>query len=373
MTRRLLFVLPDLGAGGAQPMNVRLVHQLQQCGWSVRLAVLFDRPEAVPVQLLEGIAVTRLAGRGMVGKAAAIARLGRLAAGADLVVGGMEFAATNYGYLAARWAQRPFVSWTHIAFDRHQATAGAADRWVSHWVYRRCADVVFPSAGARDSLRSALGAQPQQARWHVIENFIHLTPAAALPPDAAIYAKPVLIGVGRLVNQKAFDRLIRAHAALRGEGVEHHLVLLGEGPQREALLALARSLGVAETVFLPGQVQNVADWLAHATVFALCSRYEGLPLVLLEALGCGVPAVAMDCPSGPREILQDGRCGRLVPADDEAAFTEAIGELMRDATLRARLAALGRQRALDFAPERIVPRWEALLSEIIERGQLGHD
>jgi len=372
MTRRLLFVLPDLSNGGAHYMNVHLAHLLQQRGWDVRLAVLFDRPEAIPSNLLEGLTVTRLAGRGVVGKAATIARLARLAAASDGVIGGMEFAATNYGYLAARAAQRPFISWTHIAFDRHRATAGAADRWVSHWVYRRCADVVFPSAGARDSLRSALGTQPPRARWHVLENFISLAPAAAQPPDAAIYAQPVLIGVGRLVDQKAFDRLIRAHAALRRDGVDHHLVLLGEGPQREALLALARSLGVAETVFLPGQVQNVADWLAHATVFALCSRYEGLPLVLLEALGCGVPAVAMDCPSGPREILQDGHCGRLVPADDEAAFTLAIGELLRDATLRARLAALGRQRALDYAPERIVPRWEALLGERIERGKRDH-
>lgn len=372
MSGHLLFVLPDLAPGGAHFMNVHLAQRLQQRGWRVTLAVLFDRPEAVPKELLAGLAIERLFARRAMGKIAAIAWLAKWAKGADVVIGGMEFAATNYGYLAARWAGRPFLSWTHTAFDRHQATASAFDRRISHWVYRRCAEVVFPSAGARDSLRAALGAQPPRARWHVLENFIRMPAPSPQPPDSAIYAQPVLIGIGRLVEQKAFDRLIRAHAALRAQGLDHHLVILGDGPQREALRALAQALGVAATVFLPGQVANVADWLAHASVFALCSRYEGFALVLAEALAAGVATVAMDCPSGPREILQDGRVGRLVPADDEAAFTAAIGELLRDPAQRALLTALGKQRAVDFAPERIVPRWEALLAEIIARGARSH-
>jgi glycosyltransferase involved in cell wall biosynthesis len=373
MSRRLLFVLPDLGAGGAHFMNVRLAHQLQQRGWSVSLAVLFDRPEAVPPGLLDGLPIVRLRARGTLGKIAAIARLGTWAKNFDLVIGGMEFAATNYGYLAARWAGRPFVSWTHTAFDRHQAATSVFDRGISRWIYRRCAEVVFPSAGARESLRLAIGTMPARARWHVVENFISVPTATPQPPNAAIYALPVLIGVGRLVELKAFDRLIRAHAALRTQGLDHHLVILGDGPQRPQLDAEIERLGVRESVFLPGHVTNVHDWLAHASVFALCSRYEGFALALAEALAAGVATVAMDCPSGPSEVLQDGRAGRLVPADDEAALTAAIGDLLRDPALRARYAALGRVRALDYTPERIVPRWEALLTEILARGKTAHD
>lgn len=367
MTPSLLFVLPDLAAGGAQPMNVLLAQQLQSRGWPVRLAVLFDRPEAIAPPQLAGLAIHRLHARGVAGKLAALTRLTGLAREADLVIGGMEFAATNYGYLAARMAGRPFLSWTHTAFERHQHSASAFDRVISRWVYRGCAEVVFPSVGARESLRLALGNQPAHARWQVIENFIDPPRPNATLPDTLIFAKPVIIGVGRLAQEKAFDRLIRTHAALRGQGLTHHLVLLGDGPLREALVAQAAALGVADTVFLPGHVANVVDWLSHATVFALCSRYEGLPLVLLEALHAGVPTVAMDCPSGPREILQDGRVGRLVPADDEAAFTQAIAELLRDPAQRAHYAALGRQRAQDYTPERIVPRWEALLHDILAR------
>jgi len=152
------------------------------------------------------------------------------------------------------------------------------------------------------------------------------------------------------------------------------LVLLGDGPLRNALLAQAQSLGVTDTVFLPGHVTNVADWLSHATVFALCSRYEGFPLVLLEALAAGAPIVAMDCPGGgPREILQDGRVGRLVAADSEASLTQALGELLRDPEKRAHFSALGKRRAQDYTPERIVPRWDPLLNDIVTRASTRRD
>jgi glycosyltransferase involved in cell wall biosynthesis len=205
-----------------------------------------------------------------------------------------------------------------------------------------------------------------------VENFISLPTPAPSPPAAAIYAKPVLLGVGRLVDEKAFDRLIRAHVALRRQGLDHHLVILGDGPLRQTLLAQAQALRVADTVFLPGHVNNVADWMAHATVFALSSRYEGFALVVLEALAAGVPVVAMDCPAGPREILQDGRYGPLVPEGDEAALTQAIEAQLREPEQRARLSALGKERARDYAPERIVPKWEALLAEIMARHRAKH-
>lgn len=346
-------------------MNVLLAKQLQARGWSVQLVVLFDRPQAIAQERLAGLSITRLHARGVAGKLAALGRLADLAKRADLVIGGVELAATNYGYLAARMARRPFVSWTHIAFERLQYSIAVIDRMASRWVYLRCVEIVFPSVGARESLRLALGNQPAHARWHVIENFIDPPRSSVTLPDTLIFAKPVVIGIGRMVEQKAFDRLIRAHAELRRQGLAHHLVLLGDGPLREAHTAQAAELGVADTVFLPGHVDNVVDWLCHATVFALCSRYEGFSLALLEALHAGVPTVAMDCPSGPREILQDGRVGRLVPADDEAAFTQAIAELLCDPVRRTHYSALGRLRAQDYTPERIVPRWEALLHDII--------
>jgi glycosyltransferase involved in cell wall biosynthesis len=372
MKPKLLFVLPDLAAGGAHFMNVRLTQQLQQRGWHVDLAVLFRRDEVIPAETLSGLEVHRFNATNLPTKLAALARLAQLAKRYDLVVGGMEFAATNYGYLAAQLAQKPFLSWTHIAFAQHQLNAGVADRAITQWVYRRRQNVVFVSHGALESLRLTLGEKPENVRWQVIENFID--PSCPTDKkevsDKRVFAKPVVAGIGRLASQKAFDRLIRVHAALRNQGLDHHLLILGEGPLRRALSEQASALGVFETVFMPGHVTHVAAWLSHAAAFALCSRYEGFALVLLEALSCGVPAVAMDCPAGPREILDGGRYGLLVPDGDEVAMTEALGRLLRDANLRAHYAELGKERAKHYSAERIVPQWEALFEQILtEQGQ----
>jgi len=372
MKPKLLFVLPDLAAGGAHFMNVRLTQQLQQRGWHVDLAVLFRRDEVIPAETLSGLEVHRFNATNLPTKLAALARLAQLAKRYDLVVGGMEFAATNYGYLAAQLAQKPFLSWTHIAFAQHQLNAGVADRAITQWVYRRSQNVVFVSHGALESLLLALGEKPENVHWQVIENFLD-QPCPTVKeevPDKRVFAKPVVAGIGRLASQKAFDRLIRVHAALRNQGLDHHLLILGEGPLRRALSEQASALGVSETVFMPGHVTHVAAWLSHAAAFALCSRYEGLPLVLLEALSCGVPAVAMDCPAGPREILDGGRYGLLVPDGDEVAMTEALGRLLRDANLRADYADLGKERAKQYSAERIVPQWEALFEQILtEQGR----
>ncbi len=138
---------------------------------------------------------------------------------------------------------------------------------------------------------------------------------------------PVIVGMGRLTKQKGFDVLIRAFASVR-RSAEVRLLILGEGRERERLEAAARELGIAEEVDLPGFTPDPYPILARASLFVLSSRWEGSPNALTEALALGVPAVATDCPSGPREILQDGRVAPLVPVDDHAALASAILEVL---------------------------------------------
>ena len=143
------------------------------------------------------------------------------------------------------------------------------------------------------------------------------------------------------------------------------MLILGEGPERPKLEALAKQLNVTDTVFLPGHIPNPREWLAAPSVFALSSRYEGLPLVLIEALQSGTAIAAMDCPAGPREILDDGKCGLLVPPGDENALAHAIARLLSDPTLRALLGDQGRLKAKNYEPFAIIPLWEKLLDSLI--------
>ncbi|MCX8049020.1 MAG: glycosyltransferase [Methylohalobius sp.] len=363
MKPHVLIVISDLGPGGAQPMNLRLARHLKGRDYPVRVVTLFKRSWFEPLDASD-LDLVRLGAKG-VSKPLVALRLVPLARQADVVIGGMEDASTNYGWLAARLARKPFIAWTHIAFEQHLQRQGWLDRWLSLRVRRHVRWTVFPAQGTLDSMRRALGKQPPDSTWQVIENFLDPMPEPApRAPDPKLFAKPVLMGIGRLAEQKGFERLIRAHAALRAQGLDHHLVILGEGPKRQELEAEIGRLDVQDTAFLPGQVSNVHDWLAHATVFALCSRYEGFALVLLEALACGVPCVAMDCPAGPREILEDGWAGLLTPDGDELAFQEALAKLFTDADLRSLYALRGKERARHYSPERIVPMWERLLERV---------
>jgi glycosyltransferase involved in cell wall biosynthesis len=134
---------------------------------------------------------------------------------------------------------------------------------------------------------------------------------------------PVILGAGELCERKDFSTLIRAFASLRRKK-RARLVILGEGRQREKLQELVRELGICEDVSLPGFVSNPYAFMARAAMFVLCSRCEGSPVVLMEALATGCPAVSTDCPSGPREILKDGKFGPLVPIGDVAALARAM-------------------------------------------------
>ena len=142
-------------------------------------------------------------------------------------------------------------------------------------------------------------------------------------------APPVVIGVGRLTSQKGFDFLIRAFARLR-ERRDARLVILGEGELRNDLETLVDELGLDKYVSLPGFVSNPYASLRQATVFVLSSRSEGLPTVLIEAMACGTSVIATDCPSGPREILEKGKWGRLVPVGDVPALALAIEATLSD-------------------------------------------
>lgn len=138
---------------------------------------------------------------------------------------------------------------------------------------------------------------------------------------------PVILGVGKLEAQKNFPNLIRAFAKIRAVR-EARLIILGWGPNRSQLEDLVKELNLEDDVDLPGYVQNPYPYMAHASVFALSSAWEGLPTVLIEAMALKTPVVSTDCESGPSEILAGGKYGHLVPVNDSKALADAILQVL---------------------------------------------
>jgi glycosyltransferase involved in cell wall biosynthesis len=177
-------------------------------------------------------------------------------------------------------------------------------------------------------------------------------------PWLAPGAPPVVLSIGRLAHQKDFPTLIRAFARVR-QDPPARLLIGGKGSpaQADRIYELASELGVRDRVEVLGFVRNPLPYMARAAVFALSSRFEGFPNVLLEALACGTPVVSTDCPSGPREILDDGAFGALVPVGDDRALAEAIERALADPPDPERWRA----RAGCFDYEHAIDRYQAVL------------
>lgn len=171
---------------------------------------------------------------------------------------------------------------------------------------------------------------------------------------------PIVTSVGRFSDQKDFETLIQAFTQIRAKR-QVRLVLVGDGTNRERLEALVDDLGVKESVAFVGYQQNPYKYIAGADLFVLSSFYEGLPNVLIEALGVGTPAIATNCPSGPREILLDGAGGDLVPVGDVDAMADAIEQYLDDPARAQDALSIARDSLDRFTPEHAADAYLQLL------------
>jgi len=164
---------------------------------------------------------------------------------------------------------------------------------------------------------------------------------------------PVILSVGRLSFEKDFKTLIHAFSHVK-KNIAAKLLILGEGPEREALQALARKLGLENDVILPGFCDNPLRYMAKAHVFALTSLWEGFGNVLVEAMATGTPIVSTDCPGGPREILKNGLLGHLVPVGDAQQMAAAILSMLNKPTPKETLITASQDYSIDKISRRYI-------------------
>ncbi|MFW6691645.1 glycosyltransferase family 4 protein [Streptomyces sp. MAR4 CNX-425] len=206
------------------------------------------------------------------------------------------------------------------------------------------------------------------------EEYAHLLPGTRVVciPNAvhagrkrqSSYANRIVAAAGRLKSQKGFDLLIPAFAQAAAVRPGWQLRIFGTGDKEAQLRGLIETHHVYNSAFLMGFTPHLDDELAKASVFALSSRFEGLPMVMIEAMTHGLPVVSYDCPTGPADVITDGREGLLVPPRDVDAFAVALGELMDDEGLRADMGTASLARSRRYAPEAVHPRWEELFTTL---------
>jgi glycosyltransferase involved in cell wall biosynthesis len=166
-----------------------------------------------------------------------------------------------------------------------------------------------------------------------------------------------VIAAGRLVPQKGYDRLIKVWEIVAPEHPDWRLRILGHGPRQGQIESMIAKRDLGDSITLLPPAEDIGAEMAKASIFALSSRWEGLPLVLLEAMEVGMAVISFDCPTGPRSVIKDHENGLLIRPKTIANFAAGLSELMDDAELRERLSAAARERARDFSMDVLGPRW----------------
>jgi glycosyltransferase involved in cell wall biosynthesis len=363
--RRLAFFLPSLTGGGAERVVVNLVEGITERGWPVDVVLAAAEGELLdrlppPVRLVD-----LRAGR-------VIRSLGPLTRYLRRERPKALISSLSHANVVALWAARlartdtPVIVTVHNTMSQSTrqsgALAGRLEPYLLRAFYPWAARVVAVSQGAATDL--ARTSRLPRDRITVVYNPV-ITPAvlglAGQEPDHPWFGPgqvPVILGVGRLTRQKGFRVLIHAFAEVRRRRAAR-LIILGEGEERPDLEALVRDIGLAADVALPGFRDNALAYMAASAVFVLSSFWEGLPTVLIEALAAGTRVVSTDCPSGPREILQDGRFGALVPVGDATALAGAIVE-----TLERPAGSLPAEALAQFTRDAAVDHYLRLIESV---------
>ena len=357
--RTVAFYVPALNLGGAQRVTVDIANGLAGRGYGVDLLLSYRRGELlgevdddvriVPVRTPE------LPVAGVLASVPALARYLRTAR-PDVL-----FSQMTYANVAAILASRLAGGDAVVAATEHDAfgvKSGAKERVVTlaaAALYGFPDRVVGVSEGVAESVRE--GTRAAEDDVVVLHNPIP-TEEVARRAEASTGmewlesdAFETVLSVGRLDAQKDHATLLRAFASLRERRPDARLVVVGTGELESDLRERASRLGLDDVVAFPGFVDDVFPYMGSASAFALSSRHEGLPTVLIEALAAGCPVVSTDCPSGPREILRDGRDGPLVPVGDHRALGSALETVLADPPaadrLRDRAAAFSSDAAVD--------------------------
>lgn len=362
--KRIALYLPSLGGGGAERVMLNLVKAFSMYSYTTDL-VLCKAKGPYLSQVPKNVRIVDLNKHRVIACILALRRYLQLERPTVLL------SALDHANVAAIWAQRLSGVPTRIAVSVHSMVSRPYRKSLSFRVrvlmpqlmrtfYPWADKIIAVSHGVAQDLAQLTGIPLSCIQ--VVHNPIIMTEVLQLAKEPVEHQwflpgqPPVILAVGRLTTVKDYPTLIRAFALVRKQ-CRAHLVILGEGEQRKELEKLIREMHIDRDVDLVGFKQNPYSYTARASVFVLSSTEEGFGNVLVEALAVGTPVVSTDCPSGPREILDGGKYGALVPVADPDKMASAILEAIKSQDRSPDV----KKRAMDFDINTISKRYIEVL------------
>lgn len=260
--------------------------------------------------------------------------------------------------LATRLTGIPVVITEHM--DPGRAWMAPGRRQMQRLLYRRAAKLVSVSRGV-DRQMTWLDTSRRLVIHNPIDPSAHVPAAPPLPTG-----QRYMLAVGRFDEAKGFDLLLRAFALLVPRHPEWDLCIVGGTPSRQYEVLMDRH-ELGGRVHFPGVVRDISAYFQQAELYVLSSRYEAFPMVLIEAMAHGLPAVAFACPSGPDEVIEHGRNGFLVPPEEITALAQSLELAINDDLWLKDAGEHALASAQQFTLTRVMPQWEALLVEVTSR------
>lgn len=370
----LSFFIPNLTIGGGERVGINLVNGLYSRGYNVEL-LLYRRRGKLQSILSPGVPVVELSparsmGLGVASTLPALVRYVRRNNPRALFPHLAHVSVVSLAAMRLLNAETVVIPTQHRSLGTGTKTSVKSRMvwWLLPRLYPRADRIIAVSEGVAETLVQRTPVERDAVS--VLYNPVDVTDVcerSTQPVDHEWIESDdldVILYVGRMEEQKDLSTWLRTFRRVHDRYPNTRAVLAGTGSCRDDLKSLVADLGLSEVVSMPGYVENPFRYMRQASVFLLSSRFEGLPTVLIEALACGCPVVATDCPSGPREILSGGSFGRLAPVGDVPGLVEAVEETIESPTTAAEL----QRRAMMFSPEAVLDEYERFIDEFVLTG-----
>lgn len=366
MKRKVLFVIPSLGGGGAERIVVLLLEYMDMQKYEPVL-VAFESIAKYKVQGCDNLKIIGLNKRSKISNITLPFTLAKVIRNEkpDVVLSFM-----NYANLVTSVAKiLSFTTSYIIQSDHNNLTElmrmgkyGIVRRVLTRFLYKMADNRICVSLGVEKDLCDNWGVN--QSKCLTIHNpvdYQSIQQSLIEPVNEPWFNDniPVVIACGRLSEQKNYPLLLNAFAKLISN-VDARLIILGEGEGKAEILTLIEEYSLASRVKLQGFVSNPFSYIAKSTIFVLTSNSEGFGNVIVEAMACGTPVISTRCPSGPEEIIDHMVDGKLIPVGDVMECTAAMQALLTDEQLRQKFSENGRKKSKEFDITKVVKRYEAV-------------